>query len=242
LDVARTDRAELINRALGMIGSPTTYVEIGVRFGATFRQIRATAKLGVEPGLMSRKHRLAARLSGARSALGQRRGELLFSTTSDEFFAKQGRLLRRLPPNVVLVDGLHTADQSYRDVTNSLDRLHTCGMVVLHDCNPRSQAAAAATPDEATRHPGFDNRWNGEVWRTVVRLRSERPDLRVCVLDCDEGLGLVARGTPDTTLDLAPRDIARLSYADLCADRDRLLNLRPPWYGAEFLAAALGSS
>jgi hypothetical protein len=234
------DRVELIHQGLAAVDdAATTYVEIGLRFGTTFREVRATTKIGVDPELMSRKHRLAARASGLRSTLGASTGAFIFSMTSDEFFASQEGLLSRRPPNVVFIDGLHTAEQSHRDTTNALDRLHPRGVIVLHDCNPRSDAAAAATLDEARQHPRYQGPWNGEVWRTVVRLRSERSDLRVCVLDCDEGLGLVAPGAPDSRLDLSNRAVDELSYADLCMDRGRLLNLRPPSYASDFLTAAL---
>lgn len=32
--------------------------------------------------------------------------------------------------------------------------------------------------------------WSGDVWKSIVHLRSIRPDLRVAVLDCDSGVGI----------------------------------------------------
>ena len=47
------------------------------------------------------------------------------------------------------------------------------------------------------------------------------------VLDADQGLGLVTREQPDDVLALSDGEIEQLTYADLVADRGRLLNLVP---------------
>jgi hypothetical protein len=77
--------------------------------------------------------------------------------------------------------------------------------------------------------------WNGDVWKAIVALRSSRPDLLVGVLKCDQGVGFVRKGSPESTLSYSPEQIEALTYADLKADRKRLLNLKPPRYVAEFL-------
>jgi hypothetical protein len=239
---APADRAELMNRALAMRGGDATYLELGVKAGGTFRKIDAATKIGVDPKLLSRRHRLAVPGSWLRSKLGARSGAFLFSSTSDDFFARHRRLLRRVRPAVVLIDGLHTAEQSWRDVDNALRFLDHPGVIVLHDSNPRSEAAAAATAAEAAQHPRYSGDWNGDVWRTIVRLRCEREDVRVCVLDCDEGLGLVARGAPDSMLDLDAESRARLTFAAFDARREELLNLRPPSYARDFLRELVHAS
>jgi hypothetical protein len=75
--------------------------------------------------------------------------------------------------------------------------------------------------------PGYLQRWNGDVYRTIVRLRT-RSDLQVVVLDADEGLGLVTRGVTNEPLPLTDEEIDALTYDDLARDRQRLLGLRPP--------------
>ena len=136
----------------------------------------------------------------------------------------------------MLVDGLHTAEQSYRDVINSLVWLSDSGTIVLHDCNPASEVAALPTMAMAWRRPDFTGEWNGDVWKTIVRLRATRPDLRVCVLDCDQGVGLVRYGDGDPPLAIDEDEIDALGYDDLASDRKHWLNLKPPSYIAEFLA------
>ena len=65
--------------------------------------------------------------------------------------------------------------------------------------------------DEAAHTPGFVGEWNGDVLRAIVRLRT-RADLRVVVLDCDQGVGIVRRGSPERSLDLSADDVERLTY------------------------------
>jgi hypothetical protein len=83
--------------------------------------------------------------------------------------------------------------------------------------------------------------WNGDVWKAIVYLRSMRHDLRVAVLKCDQGVGIVRKGSPESRLSYSPAQIEALTYADLKADRERLLNLKPPRYLGEFLGESAGS-
>jgi hypothetical protein len=83
--------------------------------------------------------------------------------------------------------------------------------------------------------------WSGDVWKSIVYLRSLRHDLRVAVLKCDTGVGIVRKGTPESRLAYTPAQIEALSYSDLAADRKRLLNLKPPRYLNEFLAESTAS-
>ena len=77
----------------------------------------------------------------------------------------------------------------------------------------------------------------GDVWKGIVHLRSSRDDLQVAVLNCDRGVGVVRKGSPESRLPYSPAQIEALNYADLAADRERMLNLKPPKYLGEFLAS-----
>ena len=102
----------------------------------------------------------------------------------------------------------------------------------MHDCSLPSTASArpAGSPGEARRLAGEDwgGVWCGDVYKTVLHLRSQRPDLRVCVLDCDRGIGIVHPGAAGRTLPFGVGEVAQLGYGDLAAHRDEWLDLRPP--------------
>ena len=41
---------------------------------------------------------------------------------------------------------------------------------------------------------GVAHGWNGTVWKSIYKLRATRPDLFVCTVDTDFGVGIVKRG------------------------------------------------
>jgi Methyltransferase domain len=222
-------RIDVIRETIAAIGA-VRYLEIGVKDGECFHAIDVPTPVAVDPRFAFRPP-LRARI---RTLLRATSGSLYFPTTSDAFFSGPAR--RLAPFDVVFVDGLHTSDQAYRDVVNALDTLRVGGVVVVHDSNPASAAAAAPTLELAGRTAGWVGEWNGDVYKAIVRLRT-RDDLRVSVLDCDQGVGIVVRGRPETRLELAPDEIERLTYEDLARDRGRLLDLRPPSELARLLDA-----
>jgi hypothetical protein len=190
------------------------YLEIGVHTGVLFLHVRATAKVGVDPNPQIPAIRWALHPNSVT------RGRII-QATSDVFFAA-------LTPgghfDVIFIDGDHSFDQSLRDVDNSLTMLANGGVILLHDCNPPS--AAAASPDPAG---AGDGPWCGDVWKTIAHLRATRDDLRVRVLDTDCGVGVIERGESEL-IDLDPTKLDDWDYQDLFADRTRLLGL-VPWRG-----------
>jgi SAM-dependent methyltransferase len=202
-------RVEIVQAELDRFRRPR-YLEIGVNVGVLFLHVRARRKVGVDP--VPRIPRWK-RLGHPNTAV---RGRLL-ATTSDEYFAsiEPGETF-----DVVFVDGLHTHEQSLRDVENALAHLSTDGVVLVHDCNPADALAGGPDP-EATGDAG----WNGEVWKTIVHLRATRADLDVRVLDTDFGVGVVRRG--EGSPGPGGLDAATLTYDDLAARREELLGLVP---------------
>ncbi len=104
-----------------------------------------------------------------------------FEMTSDEFFR-----INRNQFDIVFVDGLHHQDQVYKDIVNSLAILNENGTIVCHDCDPIEEVHQIVPRECGT--------WNGDVWKAWVRLRSERDDLEMNVIDTDYGCGVIRRG------------------------------------------------
>jgi hypothetical protein len=133
---------------------------------------------------------------------------------------------------VAFVDGLHTWRQSMVDVRNCLKYLNPGGAILLHDCNPTDQAmatpAGSAEGAQAKHVPGWTGEWTGDVWKTIVALRSSCPNLTVFVFDCDYGIGVVLQRPADRPLSFSPQELLRWTYQDLEARRAELLDLRPP--------------
>jgi SAM-dependent methyltransferase len=227
------NRIRAVQQALAMRSNPV-YLEIGVSRGQAFQRIAADVKFAVDP---------AFRLTERTRELANAKGRVVeyFEVTSDAFFENEKALLEQHPVDVALIDGLHTYEQVVRDVENTVRYLKDDGVIFLHDCNPPFELAGrrADSWDEFMAQQSGPLKigiWNGDVWKAIVELRSTRPDLLVGVLKCDQGVGFVRKGSPESTLPYSPDQVAALTYADLKADRTRLLNLKPPRYLGEFLA------
>jgi hypothetical protein len=137
-----------------------------------------------------------------------------FVGTSDNFFLQ-------LPENekydIIFIDGLHEAKQVYNDMNNALKNLTDGGTIVCHDINPHTEFM------QRGEQGGIGGEWTGDAWKAWVKLRSDRPDLFMRVVDTDYGCGVIQRdfGSPVGILLCA----AILDYDMLVANRVDLLNL-----------------
>lgn len=211
------NRADLVQKILDRIRGKT-YLEIGVLKGESFLAIRARHKIGVDPNVRIPRTK---KLRYWRNLFSRTR---YFEMTSDAFFAEHADVLSEHGVDVALIDGLHTYEQSLRDVENCLNVLNPRGAILTHDCSPGTEDEAAAG-------------MCGDVWKTIVHLRATRDDLRVCVLNCDYGLGIITLGAPEgKRLGIPVEEIAKLGYPDLVRNRPDYVNLRPPSSLNEILA------
>jgi hypothetical protein len=218
------NRLEVVQYLLNKIGGKT-YLEIGVESGESFCPIIAQRKIAVDP--MPASPRVRAHLLRHLRAM-------YYQTTSDDFFARKGRNFEDQKIDVALVDGLHTYAQSLRDVENCLRHLSANGVIVVHDCNPLTESAAASwsslgSPESVTWI------WNGDVWKTIAHLRSYRDDVNVFVLDCDYGLGIVTKGEPENMLKLSAPEIENMTFYNLANNRELILNLKGPEHLCAFM-------
>lgn len=232
--VKMLDRIRIVQRLIDAIGAKN-YLEIGVSKGGCFLNIRARYKMAVDPSFRIRPGKKLKYFFKNPSNINNH----YFEMTSDDFFASQQKLLQERNPKIVLVDGLHTYGQALKDVYNSLSFLEKGGVIVMHDCNPLSEAAAY--PADSLSHamslnlPGWNNIWNGDVWKTIVHLRALNPELEVFVLDCDHGVGIVRKSPAKNTLNFSEKEIQDLSYSDFEARRVEMINLKSPDFFENFV-------
>lgn len=148
----------------------STYLEIGVNDGLCIRKINISNKDGVDPFPGSE-------IGGAIVP------EINYPISSDLFF-------KNIEPNkkydIIFIDGLHHTDQVDKDIINALNHLNLNGIVILHDCNPPEY--------ELQLVPRVTGLWNGNVWKSIAKLRCTRPDLIVKVIDIDWGVGIIQTG------------------------------------------------
>jgi hypothetical protein len=232
-------RSDVIQTILGTINGKR-YLEIGVFKRENFNRIITKQKIGVDPSYLHPNRYLSKLflwfplLKACHKLLKMKKGEQYFQMTSSRFFEDHASWLSQNAIDVCFIDGLHTYAQSLDDVANCLKYLSNRGAIILHDCCPTSAAMAcsAASYEEAEKMdlPGWTGEWCGDVWKTIVYLRSQRHDLRVCVLNTDYGVGIVTRGEPEDMLAYSKEEIDRMTYKDFDSARVKLLNLKDPQY------------
>ena len=222
-------RHEVIQQVVNKING-RLYLEIGIYSGKLFSQIRINRKIGIDPSPTKKlidqllayfdiqyfsfstsgpknisELTLKANTSQTLEQLPPGEEAELYFMTSDQFFEQKApALFEKIKIDVVFIDGLHTHDQAYQDVQNVLPYLNEQGVILLHDCNPPTASAAFPAPSfqDAIRMnlPNWTGLWCGDVWKSIVQLRSTFTDLNVFVLNCDFGIGVIARGKPQKML------------------------------------------
>jgi SAM-dependent methyltransferase len=132
-----------------------------------------------------------------------------FRLTSDDFFDQNNETF-----DIIFIDGLHWSEQVYKDINNSLRVLNDGGFIICHDMNPHSEFI------QRYPQPKLESEWTGDCWKAWVKLKTERDDLYMVVVDTDYGCGIIKKGKQKIiTID------SELTWEMLENDRIRLLNL-----------------
>lgn len=129
-----------------------------------------------------------------------------YKMTSDQFFEQIAPGLDKW--DIIFIDGLHESHQVDKDIENSLRSLTPNGSIVIHDCNPQDEIRQ--------RVPRESRQWNGDVWKSVAKYRSQGG--RCVVIDTDEGLGWIHRS-------LEPPEPFEVEYTYQALDKNRELYL-----------------
>lgn len=116
--------------------------------------------------------------------------------TSDEFFEEGFLVKNAIKPDLSFLDGMHLFEYLLRDFINTERLSPRDGTIVLHDCTPSNPLMEARTWDAKQT-----DYWTGDVWKTLLILLEERPDLRIAVLDAwPTGLAVIHNLDPNNTV------------------------------------------
>lgn len=190
---------------------PRTYVEVGVCTGQSLAlSLPGTNAVGVDPE--------------PRVIYPLRRSTKVVSLPSDEFFKHHSArdLFDGTPLDLAFIDGMHLFEFALRDFMN-LERWCTKdSVIVVHDCYPISEVAAARQ-----RTTGA---WTGDVWKLVPCLKEFRPDLNISTVKAPpSGLCMITGLDPASTVlechyeEICERFIG-LDYGVIVSDTDGVLN------------------
>lgn len=197
-DESSAKRYDLINYIAEQNGF-TDYLEIGVNDGSCIRRINITNKDGVDPS------------PNSELGFGEPVPEINYQVTSDYFFDNYAYKKY----DVIFIDGLHESFQVDKDIQNSLKYLNDGGFILLHDCNPPEY--------EIQLVPRQTGIWNGDVWKSIVKLRCTDSSLEINVIDTDWGVGLIKKGNSEIYTKASLEECLEWNYFDL--NRDELLNI-----------------
>lgn len=155
-----------VNRYACSVSSATSYLEIGVEYGYTLEAVTLPRRVAVDP-------RPAFSLDSLPSGL------TVFSTTSDMFFET---LDEEITFDIIFLDGLHTYQQTYRDLMNSLLHVGRRSVIIIDDVVPSDYISSIPDPvasiKERATHRESDVRWHGDVFRIISVLRDHHPELQ----------------------------------------------------------------
>jgi hypothetical protein len=169
-------------RKLHRILQPATYLEIGTLNGETL-ELAHCKSIAVDPAFELDRNVLVGKPVCH-----------FFQTTSEEFFATHNpSAYLGASIELAFLDGLHHYEVLLNDFFQTEKHCKPDSVVLLHDCIPtdlhvarrdRSDLSQAALSQHA-------DWWAGDVWKTLMLLRTLRPDLRICAFDAPP-TGLVA--------------------------------------------------
>ena len=149
------ERHDVIQSYLDLFEDPR-YLEIGVSKGITFHALRARRKVAVDPKF--------------EIPLSERQAQAEYhEVTSDVYF--QDLITPRTTFDVIYLDGLHTFEQTLRDLMNALEHLSEDGVIIVDDVLPTSYHASLKDQSDcvAVRNAisGSDPSWMGDTFRLV---------------------------------------------------------------------------
>ena len=164
------------------------YLEIGCDRNENFSKINIQNKVGIDP---------------------IRGGTLRM--TSDDFFKNNIKKF-----DLIFLDGLHTYEQTIKDIDNSLKILNERGVILIHDCLPKKIWNQIV--------PRMYGHWNGDVWKAIVHSRTyNHADTYTCI--ADHGLGIIFKRKNKNILKINISNFKDLKFKDYFINHKMYMNL-----------------
>ena len=188
-------------RYLRMLGGlhavlkPNWYLEVGTFTGRSLSRV-ACNFVAVDP-----QFRLKAPLNHPGATQMH-----LFQQTSDEFFASGFADRNNIQFDFAFLDGLHHYEVLLRDFMNAEKLMSKGGVIALHDCCPSTE--------EMTVREQVPGAWTGDVWKTLLILLRNRPDLDLHVSTASPTGLVVIRNLDPNSTELSDRYDALISEYD----------------------------
>ena len=179
-------RTEIIQKIINK-QAYKNYLEIGCDNDENFSKVYIDNKVGVDP------------LKGGTLRM-----------TSDEFFKNNKDYF-----DIIFLDGLHTYEQTIKDIDNSLKVLNDKGVIIIHDCLPKKIWNQIV--------PRMYGHWNGDVWKAIVHSRTYAY-ADTYTLKADHGLGIIFKRQNKNLLKIKEENFKNLKFSDYYNKHDEFMN------------------
>ena len=131
--------------------------------------------------------------------------------TSDKFFEKNIKNF-----DLIFLDGLHTYEQTIKDIDNSLRYLNINGVILIHDCLPTKIWNQIV--------PRIYGHWNGDVWKAIVHSRTyDHADTYTCA--ADHGIGIIFKRKNTNRLIIEEKDFKKLKFKHYYNNHKKFMNI-----------------
>lgn len=212
----RISRPEVVQQVLDLYKRPS-YLEIGVNAGETFHQVQARHKVAVDPLFVFDVDEARKANSNA----------VYHEIPSDEYF---GTIIAPDTKfDVIYLDGLHTFEQTLRDLINALDHLTPNGVIVIDDVRPPSYLASL--PDREnyfkvrTVTKVTDKSWMGDVYRLIWFIDTFFQNLSYRTIANNHGQAVVWRQRRESVTERRAVDVSALTFEEMILQLDTLREL-----------------
>ena len=229
-------RSAVVQSFLDLYATPS-YLEIGVNQGETFQALTARRKVAVDPKF----------LFAASNVISPTQSVEYHEVPSDRYFGSIATPLDRF--DVVYVDGLHTFEQTLRDVLNAIAVLKPGGAVIVDDVIPSSYHAAL--PDlgvavgvreflgRADPAVALDGSWMGDVFKIPFFVETFLQAFSYATVAENHGQMVMWREPRAAVVERGAEAVARLEFKDTVGAR-HAFRLRPLAEIVAAVAAAKG--
>jgi hypothetical protein len=130
--------------------------------------------------------------------------------TSDEFFETTTEKF-----DIIFVDGLHTFEQTLKDINNSLYHLNDNGIIVGHDMLPPSEW------HQRDSNEVEGGEWNGTCWKAIAYLRTTNYTIDIKTIDTDWGMSIIRKGITN----LYNKNFEEIDYNFYSLNKKELMNI-----------------
>lgn len=204
-------RNEVVQSVLDLYPEPS-YLEVGVSQGLTFHALTAARKVAVDPIFHFKLDQ--ARADNPNATYHQ--------VPSDQYFGEIAD--RREQFDVIYLDGLHTLEQTLRDLLNALPLLKSNGMIVIDDIMPSSYTASLPNRDDAWAMGKAlklaKNPWMGDVYRLVYFIDTFLQAYTYRSVEENHGQLVLWRQARASVTERRVEEVGRIPYAEAVIGRE----------------------